>query len=141
MRFPGRKKLTAVDLQPRRLLHRCKSRRRRDHTIASLPSYLPARAAARVQSIRKDGETVGVWERVRELKGIRGNGAALLRRSFAGADRSDGARSGGWKTWILRGELQRFPIKVKNSALFHLAQPFSRRYTRYNVLIARYIKN
>jgi hypothetical protein len=31
--------------------------------------------------------------------------------------------------------------KVKNSALFHLAQPFSKRYTRYNVLIARYIKN
>jgi hypothetical protein len=32
-------------------------------------------------------------------------------------------------------------IKVKNSALFHLAQPFSKRYTRYNILIARYIKN
>jgi hypothetical protein len=32
-------------------------------------------------------------------------------------------------------------IKVKNSVLFHLAQPFSRRYTRYNVLIVRYIKN
>jgi hypothetical protein len=31
--------------------------------------------------------------------------------------------------------------KVKNSVLFHLAQPFSKRYTRYNVLIARYIKN
>jgi hypothetical protein len=31
--------------------------------------------------------------------------------------------------------------KVKYSALFHLAQPFSKRYTRYNVLIARYIKN
>jgi hypothetical protein len=31
--------------------------------------------------------------------------------------------------------------KVKNSALFHLAQPFSKRYTRYNVLIACYIKN
>jgi hypothetical protein len=44
----------------------------------------------------------------------------------------------------LRRLLLPFPcgrIKVKNSALFHLAQPFSKRYTRYNVLIARYIKN
>jgi hypothetical protein len=46
------------------------------------------------------------------------------------------------KLWVGPHEMTtRFPVKVKNSALFHLAQSFSKRYTRYDVLIARYIKN